>query len=313
MNQSKTLTDGALLTALYIVLLLVTMFVPLVEIVAMFLLPVPFIIFASKYDWKPSLLMLAVALALSSIFPTLFSVPATILMGLGGIMIGSSIYKQLSPYETLARGTFGFIVGLVFIFVISQLVFDVNIVQEVDTMIDQSLNMSKDMMDQLGFANMAEDQLAIVEQQIEMFKNLIPVGIAIAAVVLALISQWAAYKVINRLENKNYRFPAFRNLTLPVSLIWIYFFVLILTLFELDQNGIVFLAVNNVLALTGFLMMIQGFSFIFYYAHRKNMSKALPVWSIIFALLLPPLLNLVRLLGIIDLGFRLRDRISQNK
>lgn len=313
MNRSKVLTDGALLTAIYIVLLLISVFVPLIELVSTFILPIPFIIFAYKYDWKPSLIMLTASILLSSLLATIFTIPITVLMGIGGLMIGSAMHKKLTPYETLARGTFGFIVGLLFIFLISQLVFNVNWVNEIDTIINESMQTSKDLMEQFGIAGESEDQLNMMEQQVNMLNDLIPVGVAFIAIILAFISQWIGYKIINRLEKKKFSFPPFRNLRFPVSLIWIYFFALIFTLFGFDPTSAFNHAINNVLVLTGLLMTIQGFSFIFFYAHQKNKSKAFPIICVVVTLLLPTLLlYLVRILGIIDIGFRLRDRISKD-
>lgn len=314
MNRSKILTDGALLTAIYIVLLLISVFVPLVEIIAIFLLPIPFIMFAYRYDWKPSLIMFGACILLTSIFATIFSIPVTVLMGLGGIMIGSGMYKKLSPYETWLRGTLGFIIGILFTFLISQLMFDMNFINEFNDMIDESMQMSKDLAEQVGLGGQTEEQLEMMEQQVNMLKDLIPVGVALIAIILAFISQWLGYKVINRLEKKKFSFPPFRDLRLPVSLIWIYFFALILTLFGFDPSSVLNHAINNVLVLAGLLMTIQGYSFIFFYAHQKNKSKAIPIICVVVTLLLSSfLLYLVRVLGIIDIGFRLRDRMTKGK
>ncbi|WP_404450716.1 YybS family protein [Virgibacillus necropolis] len=313
MNRSKILTDGALLTAIYIILLLMSVFVPLIEIIAIFLLPIPFIIFAYRYDWKPSLIMFAASILLSSLFATVFSIPITILMGLGGIMIGGAMHKKLTPYETWARGMFGFIIGLLFTFLISQLVFNVNWVSEINTMIDESVQMSKFLMEQVGLSGQSGEQLEIMKQQANMLKDLIPVGVASVAILLAFVSQWIGYKVINRLEKKKFAFPPFRDLRFPVSLVWIYFFAVILTMFEYDPSSAFYHAINNVLVLAGLLMTLQGFSFIFFYAHQKNKSKAFPIICVIVTLLFSfILLYLVRILGIIDIGFRLRDRISKD-
>lgn len=313
MNESKKMTDGALLTAVYIGLLLIATFVPVISLFATFLLPIPFIIYASKYNWKPSLLMVAVAILLTVFFATLFSLPMTVLMALGGVMIGSGIYNGLTPYETWGRGALGFALGLLFIFLISQLAFDVNWSEEFDQIVDQSMEMSQDVIEQFGLGGGTEEQLAAVETQIEMLKNLLPVGIAFVAMLLSVISQWISYKVLNRLEKRKLHFPPFRMLQFPVSLVWIYFFTLILTFFELDKNGIIYLGVNNVLVLAGLFMTIQGFSFIFFYAHRKNMSKVLPIISVVLTFLFPMiLLYLVRILGIIDIGFGLRNRLSKD-
>src|SRR5690625_7939857 len=88
------------------------MFVPAAILVAIFLLPVPFVLYASRYDWKPSLLMFAVAILLTLLFATYLSLPITILVGIAGIMIGSAIHHGLSPYETWGRGAIGFIADL---------------------------------------------------------------------------------------------------------------------------------------------------------------------------------------------------------
>lgn len=311
MNRSKVLTEGALLLATYVVLLLISMFIPAIGLVATFLLPVPFVVFASRYDWKPALIMFAASILFSSLFGAVFTIPITILMGLGGLMIGSAIHKKLTPYETWLRGALGFVVGLLFIFLIIQLVFNVSLVGEIDSMIDESMQMSKSLMEQFGLG-VEEDQMDIMEQQVNMVKDLIPVGIAFIAILLAFISQWIGYKVINRLEKKKLAFPPFKDLRFPVSLVWVYFLALIFMLFDPDPSSAFYHALNNVLMLAGLLMTVQGFSFIFFYAFQKKWSKAIPIVIVIVSLILPFLfLYLVRVLGIIDIGFRLRDRISK--
>src|SRR5699024_1674757 len=159
---------------------------------------------------------------------------------------------------------------------------------------------------QLGFGDQVEEELELVEEQLLLIKDLIPVGMVIISIILAFISQWISYKVMNRLENKQYSFPPFRKLQIPVAIIWIYFVALVFTFFDLEANSTVYLVANNVLALAGIFMLIQGFSFMFFYAHYKKWSKAIPIIGIVITLLLPLfLLYFVRILGIIDIGFGL--------
>ncbi|WP_077329784.1 YybS family protein [Virgibacillus siamensis] len=310
--NSKKLTDGAMLTALYIVLLLITLFVPIISVVAMFVLPVPVIIYASRYNWKPTAVMVGAILILSFLFTTFLSLPITVMTCLGGLMIGSAMHQQSTAYETWARGTIGFIVGLLFAFLFSQIIFDVNWIDELNAMLAESMQMSRDFMTQFGLAEVTQEEWDTLKKQVSMIANLLPVGLAIIAIIFAFISQWAAYKVINRLYQQRLGFPPFRTLRFPVALIWIYFLSLIVTFFDLDPSGTLYLAVNNIMWLTGILMTLQGFSFIFFYAHEKNISKALPISSVVLSLFFPFfLLYLVRLLGIIDIGFGLRDRIGE--
>lgn len=313
MNQSKKLTEGALLTAIFMVLVLVTVLVPILSIFAMFLLPVPFIIYASRNDWKPALLMLVAAMLLTTLFATIFTLPIAVLMGFGGLMIGSAIYQNVSAYETWARGTFGFIVGLLFVFVYSQVLFDVNWIEGFESTVAESMQMSTAFLEQFGAeGQQVEEAQEMLEQQVGVLTDLFPVGLALAAIVLAFISQWISYKVINRLERKQLQFPPFRTLQFPASVIWIYLAALVFSFIELDEGNVLSLGAQNLLVITGLLMVVQGVSFIFFYAHHKNMSKAIPILSVVLMIIFAPLLFLVRILGIIDIGFRLRDRMANN-
>ncbi|GAB3053885.1 YybS family protein [Virgibacillus ainsalahensis] len=314
MNQSKKITDGAMLTGIFMVLLLISAFVPVLNIFSMLLLPVPFIIYAARYDWKPTLLMFAVATIITLALATVFSLPLAVLMGLGGLMIGSAIHQNASAYETWARGTFGFIIGLLFAFVFTQFIFQVNWIAELERLFTESMQMSTELLKQFGAAGQAGEIQEIMQEYVSYLTELFPVMLAISAIVLAFISQWIAYKLINRIEKRNLYFPPFRKLQFPTALIWIYLAALIFSFIEMDSSSIFYLAAENAMVLTGLLMAIQGFSFIFFYAHHKKMSKAIPVLSIVLTLLFPIfLLYFVRILGIIDIGFRLRERMTDKE
>lgn len=258
--------------------------------------------------------MFIASLLLTALIATLAFLPMTFLAGLGGIAIGTGIRKEVSAYETWARGTLGFIIGLLFVFVFSQVFFSVNLVDELKVIITDSMEISKSIMEQFGTGGQTEQIEEMLLLQIDMLIELLPVGLALTAIVLAFLSQWISYKFINRLENKQLRFPPFRNLRFPTSILWIYFFALFISFFNLNPAGIYYTAVHNLLALTGLLMAVQGFSLIFLYTHHKKITKAVPIFIVVLTLLFPAfLLYFVRILGIIDIGFRLRDRLTSKK
>lgn len=309
MNQSKKITDGALLTVVFILLMLGT-FLPVVSIICVFLLPVPFVLYTKKHGIKPSLLMFVAAFLLTILLASLLSLPFAVTAGIGGIVIGHSIYKNLSAYETWVRGTLGFVAGLLFTFVYSQLLLGVNLVNELRQMFMESLEMSLSLFPQLGTAGEMQQLEEMMKLQIDYIVQLLPVWIVLAAVISAFIGQWVSYKLINRLEGEKLHFPPFRQLQFPASLIWIYLVAIVLLFIDTDPSSALHIAVQNVLMLLGFLMVIQGFSFIFYYTHHKNLSKAIPILSVVITLLFPGIfIILVRILGIIDIGFKLRERL----
>lgn len=314
MNQSKKITDGAMLIAVYFVILLISLLVPFTILLGMFLLPIPFVIYTYRHDWQPAIVMLIVAILVSLLIAPVVSLPMTILVGLGGVMIGMSIHHKYSPYETWARGSIGFVAGLLFLFLFSQFALQINWVQEIDQLVEESVEMSRQLTEQFGLGEQSEDQIERLEEQLVILKDLIPVSISIIAIILAFLTQWMSYKVINRLENQQLRFPPFRSLRFPAPLIWVYFFAIIFTLLNTDTSSVIYIGSYNVYILVGFFMMLQGFSFIFFFTHHKKMSNILPITSIILTIILPSItLYIIRILGIIDIGFGLRDRISEGK
>ena len=96
MNKSKAITDGALLTAVYIILLLIIVFVPLIQILGVFALSVPFIIYTAKHGIKLGSLMLFVSIIFSLVFATAFSLPFTLLAGIGGIVLERNARQKKS-------------------------------------------------------------------------------------------------------------------------------------------------------------------------------------------------------------------------
>lgn len=314
MGQSKKITDGALLIAVYIVLLLIVMFVPFVILIGLFVLPIPFIMYASRHDWKPSIMMLIATMIVSFIFATVVSLPLTILAGIGGIVIGSAIKRRVGAYDTWARGSVGFVIGLVFVVLFTQVVLGVSLTAEMDMMMQESMQFTKVFMEKVGLMEGSQEQLKLIEEQMEMFIDLLPSSLAIMGILMAFISQWLSYRVIHRIERTELKFPPFRKFNLPTSIVWFYFIILILSFFDLSQDNALYLIVINAIAILTVILIIQGFSFVFFYAHYKKVSKIIPIIFVIISFIFPfILLFFIRLLGIIDIGFSLKKRVSKSK
>ena len=313
MNDTKKLTEGALVTGVYLILLLVTL-VPILSTFVMILLPLPFVVYTSRHGVKPGLLVVAVASLISMIL-TIIYLPLTFMMGAVGLLIGHAINKKRTAYETWAYGTLGFIGGLLFTLAFTQVLLGVNFVQEIETVATDQFDWYISLMEGVGLeSEEGVDMEALFTEQIQYFVNLMPAFVAIFAVFLAFLVQWISYKVLNRMEGKKLYFPPFRNLKLPTSIIWLYLIVIIASFISLDPNGIMFIGVQNALIILEMLLVIQGFSFIFFFTHYKKWSKVIPVASIVLTILFPIfLLYFVRILGIIDIGLNLRARLQKNK
>ncbi|MBH0230275.1 YybS family protein [Halobacillus yeomjeoni] len=315
MNNTKRITEGALMTGVYLLLLLVIIFMlGIIGSLLLFVLPVPFIFYTYRHGWKSGALMFIASLIFTMLFATVVSLPITLLAGVGGISLGQAMYKERSSYETWAIGSVGFIIGIVGIYLITQLFFGISWADQVRESLNQAFTMTESMFSGMLDQENAEEQLQMVREQLNVLPDIIPSVLAITGIVYAFISQWLTYKLVNRIEQTQFKFSPFREMQLPTSILWYYFFSLILNYIVSSENGMVYLAAINVFTLTGILLVLQGFSFIVFYAQVKKWSKAIPIVVIVLSLLLPQiLLYLVRILGIIDIGFSLRQRVEEKK
>ncbi|SET15426.1 Uncharacterized conserved protein YybS, DUF2232 family [Salinibacillus kushneri] len=312
MKKSNVRTEGALFSGIYIILLLITFYIPGISYLTIFLTPVPFILYTYKHGLKPGLMMLFVTLVISILFATVFSLPLTVFAALGGISIGACLHYRKTTYETWAIGSVAYALGFVIVFILAQWLFDFNLMDELNHVIDSSMNTSEEMMEELGYT---EDIMGEVEDQINQVFYLMPTVVAFIGIFYAFLTLWISFKMINKVysQNEKLSFPAFREFRLPIAVIWYYLIALILSWVFPEHGDLINQAAVNVFTLIGFLFVLQGLSFIFYYVHVKNMTKALAIIAIIAAVIMPIFLYLIRILGIIDLGFNLRDRLNPNK
>ncbi|ARW33960.1 uncharacterized protein S101441_04445 [Bacillus subtilis subsp. subtilis] len=60
----------------------------------------------------------------------------------------------------------------------------------------------------------------------------------------------------------------------------------------------------------GFLIFIQGLSFIFFYCHKKQYPKAAAVIAVILGFVHPVFMAAIRILGVLDMGFHIRNKVK---
>lgn len=312
MKEANKLTEGALLTAVYIVLLLVILFVPFIFIPGLAILPIPFIIYTKRHNYKSAIMMFVVASMLTTLFATIVSLPITLLAGIGGIVIGTALYHERNAYETWARGTIGFIVAILLIILMMQVVFDLNVYKQTEELVEESLQMSQSMLKTFNVDVEQMEELSLIEEQMRTFPDLLPAAIAIMSILLALSSLWLSFKVMNRLQQETLAFPPFRQFTLPKAIVWFYILALFPAIFMTDTDSTFYIAALNMTMLMIVLFIIQGFSFIFFYSDHKKWHRSIPVLTIIVSIFIPFIsMIILRIIGIIDILFDLKEKIAQ--
>lgn len=310
MKSTRSLTEGALLAAIYAVLLLLVMTVPLLGTLAMVLLPVPFVVYVVRHGLQKALIFSLITILLTWLIATITSLPLTFLFGSAGLVMGHLYRKKSEAFTVLVGASLAFITVLTIVYIGSSFFFGFNIGEETRIMTEESFKTAESILTALGQEPDSEQMQRALES-IKLIELLIPTAIILFGVVMAAISQAVSSKIMKRLGYQPAHLPPFRDWCFPRSIIWYYLAVTILMMVGLDNGSILYLATINVFAIIEVILAIQGFSFIFYYFYRKGTSKAVPVLVVLLSFFLPFIgLYIVRIIGIIDLGFDLRKRLT---
>lgn len=223
------------------------------------------------------------------------------------------VSKQ-TVYETYIKLTGIIMLAFAMFFIVINMTQGVNLFDAIDQSIAAYFDIIKSLAEQEAFAELAlfsEDQIKILEEMMYDIKNYIPVIITILSMFIAFIFQWITYKIGNVIHNRNYRFPPFRELNFPKIILWIYLLMIIIMFFSNNQAGTVFHGIINVYSFLSFLMIIQGFSYIFHFAYVKKIHVVIPIILVFVFLFINILMVFVQIIGIIDIGFGLKKRVEK--
>lgn len=307
------MTEGAILLAIFTVLLLITLYIPGLGLVVNFFLAVPFMMFSAKHDWKSASVFTIAALILSLIVGTFLAIPIALTYGVTGVVIGLMIGKGKSRLAIYVAGSLVFLANTIIQYAIAVALFNMNMIEEFLVTFKESIDTSVSMLENMG-QTVDESMIEQFESTITLMETLMPTMFVMASFMIVFLIQLLSFPILKRFGVKVKQWLPFREMSLPKSLLWYYLLSLIASMFVQPEVGSYWhWALTNLLFVLQFLMLVQGFTFIAYYSHQKGYPKAILVVSIILSFLIPLILYIVRILGIIDLGFDLRRRLGEKK
>lgn len=313
MKNTYKLTEGAILLAIFAVLLLITLYVPGLGLVVNFFLSLPFLLFGAKHDWKSTAVFTLAAVLLSMIVGSFLAMPLAFAYGTTGAVMGYLVREGKSKLAVLIAGSVVFLVNIVAQYVVSVVLFKMNFIEELLDLFRSSVDQSIKMLEQLGQAP-DEKLIKQFEQMVEMMETLMPSMFVMASFMVVFILQLVSFPFLKRFGVNVPKWRPFRELTLPKSILWYYLFTMIAAILIQPEKGTYwFWVISNLSFILQMLMVLQGLSLVFYFTHAKGYPKAVPIIVTVLIFLLPFVLYIVRILGIIDLGFDLRRRLGEKK
>ncbi|WP_141537976.1 YybS family protein [Bacillus cereus] len=310
MKQTKFITEGAALLAVYAILLLISMYVPVLGTVAMFILPLPFIVLTIRYKLPNVLLIFVAALFITVIVSHPISLIKTIMFGLIGVVLGSMYKKGKKPVEILIAGTLAYLIGIMLIYVGSIKFFNIDIMKQMQNMFNESIAQSEKIVSAAGMP-ISKEQKELLGQLNDVLQTLFPSILVMVSVCFSWITVMISGSVLKKLKHDVTPWPKFKDIQLPKSIVWYYvIFILLATFIKVEPTSYLHMVFSNLYVIFALLLVLQGLTFITFLAHRKGFTKGVPIISFIVCMFIPMLFPLVIILGIIDLGISLRSKIG---
>ncbi|MFJ5718093.1 YybS family protein [Neobacillus sp. NPDC093127] len=314
MKNVRKLTEGAILLAVFTVLLLITIYIPPVGAFLNLVLPLPFMLFSAKNQPKNILAFFLAAIFLSFLAGSFLGLGLMLLYGTIGVVIGFMIQKNKSRTSILILNSLIFMAGLVIYYVISVAFLKLNIIHELTAALNDAVNNSQDILKALG----QEDQIEQIKKQnadlLKMLETLVPYFLIMMSITSVFIIQWVSFPILKRFGVSVQPWGSFRNLTLPRSLLWYYLIALGVNILAHPQEGTyLYTVVTNATYILNMFLLIQGLAFIFFIFYQKSVSKGFNALVVILAFMIPIVHYIILMLGIMDLGFDYRKRFKKKE
>lgn len=315
-HRIKPMTEGGVLSAVSVVMALISIYVPVLGAFVALVWPLPIVILIVRHGMRWGVLALAVSAMLIAILAQPQALLIVASFGLVGLALGHNIRTGYGALKTLLLTMAASIVSKVALFGLTALVFQINpAAMQLDVMRD-AFAASMEFYRSLG---LPEQEIAAMEDNLkrglETIGIVFPALFVIAGMMDAYINFAVSRKVLKRLGVADMpELTPFRRWRLPWSVVYIYAFSWvglywgssreIAALTQVSMNA------NMLAAVLGF---VQGLCVLSCAAARYQLSKL--VRGIILLIILTNgfLLETIGLIGLFDIIFDYRRRLALEK
>ena len=308
-NQTKKLAQGAMMAAVFALLIAISYYVPALWIITTIISPLPIAWYSASYERSQAISMTIVAIAITFFLGGLLILPVAIVFGIAGLVIGDAIHLKKSKLYLFIATSLAILFTFAIIYLISIRLFNVDFIKDSFELWRESFIQAINLSEQVsGQVAMSKDQLDLT---LNMLSAIIPASITISVALLALAIISINLPLLKRFKINVPKFSQFKSMRLPKAVLWYYLIVLTVTIFINPAVGTpLYVIILNFSVILWVLLTLQGVSFIYFVIDEKELPKFLKVLTAFFSV---PFYSVVLLVGVFDLGFNIRQMIVGKK
>ncbi len=308
-KNARVITEGAMLLAVYTILLLVCLYIPFINIITTMFLVLPFLLYSAKHPFKYSFVFFIASLVVSALIGTVFFLPFSIILGTIGIVMGYSVKIKKSKFIIYVASSLTFLIELLIGYMVSIKFFHVNFLQYTINSIRNSFEQSAEILKVKGLAQ-ADQVTSQLHTVLSLFQTMFPSLLVISSFLFVGLFIIINFPLARRFGVKVPKWEPFHKIQLPKSVLWYYLIIMILSLLVNPKSGGYFaMALLNLAFIFQVLMLIQGFSLIYYFGYILKWSKGILSLITVIAFVFSPFMFIILVLGIIDLGMDIRSKL----
>lgn len=308
-QKLRGMLEGALLGAVWVLLLYLTMYTPLFFVTAI-LLPIPLTILTYRQGMQIAGMTAVLFVLLAAIFNLLFVgfnfVLYSVVMG---IVSGYCLYYRKPTTVILLGGALATLATLLGTLVILRVLTGYDMMSDFAVSFQQSLDQSASMLESMGMASQLEGIEAInIDQMVSMMRMMMPTVFIIISAMNAYVYYWIVIHVFKRLGEKIPQLPSLTVLRLPKSILGYYvvaiFAMLFMNSFD-STGGFWYLLVFSIVQILTLALAVQGISVLWFYMKKQKWPSIARV-PILFLLLHPLVFQITAWIGMLDMFFNWR-------
>lgn len=312
--QTKTLTEGAMLAAITVVLTVLGVYL---FGYLLFITPVPIAVLVYRHGLRSGILVSITAALVSGIFGSMVTTVVFLLVfGLVGIAIGEALREKFSAGKVMAVGTVVSLVAFALLALVAFLFFDTNIVTDTFQLLEESFERTFSIYNRMGIDPSQMLGGFSLEKFLATMRMILPTAFLMSAVVLSFVNFALTRLVLRRIGSRDIAwFTPFQRWRGPWYLAWGYIAAKGLLLYiQLTGNESVLAVALNLEVLFNYIFLVQGLAIAWFFFDRWGMSKPIRILLAFFALN-PGLSSFVTLLGVLDtwLDFRRLGVSTENE
>lgn len=299
--ETRALVEASLLSALAAVIIIASVYIPILSMVGAFVWPIPITLLSFKYDIKTSLLSLVVSLAIASMITTpLEALTMGLSYGLTAVVLGFCLRKKYTPFITIMAMAVSTFAGYLAVLKLTFVITGIDPLKEFYAMFDESIKQSIQIAKSLGTTEEQLKNSPIARMSSENIKLIFPGILVLASVTGSYLTYYLVEVIFRRLRINVERIKPFSEWYLGgnfgLGLLVATLFSMLMVTFKVPNANVVY---SSMVSIMSFVFEIVGLSVAIWFLKSKGVPKGLQILIGVFTLF-SQLIIVLLILGLID-------------